>query len=328
MGCNPIFETLAREAQQRDLASRLEAEFSAAAHMAKWILKENLLAPAELEHRLRDCVGTGFATFTNGLIDQVSDGIDRKLLALGLPDSAADPCSVSIHDNAVDFTLGWCEQSHPISLRHCSEKTRDGVLNQLKCLGLPIVWAHELYEFSWGIQDAIPKTFPDTEALDDDFMEASWKRAIDICEVDEYEDDSGPQTGLIGIGGRHEFERLLRLYHGAKREYDLPGIFDPNADALWIKRLKVLRKVKKALPKGSFRRLLVSTEARPAEEGWVLCAGDKSLDLIGHYFNFSNDGSGELPGGQIDAVAAGGIGNALTWLKAIRGVLNLMDDGV
>lgn len=320
------------QAFQKQLANRAMAEevrkdFHLASSIARSVLDSGHLSAAEIEARFDPTRPNMLRDFTAGLMGELLTGLDQQVLKMGLPDLAlsGEPCAIQISEDRIEFQLGWCEQAEARSLRHCSAATRAGVLKALRALKLPICLGHELFEDAYAVGDALPKSLPDEEELSDAFLQGAWEHALAHADGEGLDDAEEGEPVIYGIGGREDFDQIVKLYHAARRELSTSAPFDRAIDQRWKRKTKVLTALK-----GSdavrFWDGYESTENRSPHEAWVICAGDAALDLIEHYYNQINDGSGEIPGGSLLLEHAGGLPSALLRLKVVRGVLNLFHD--
>lgn len=323
---NDLFARIEQEEAQRRASLRVRDAFSSASALTRMVLRSGRLSETEIEKRLEACVGVGFDDYQTGLLREIGTQAAQKLKAIGLPEPSRAHCHLDFDRKQFNVDVGWCQLAEVDSLNRCSVATRRELARLIGKARLPILWADDLYRYYYGIMEVLPARYPEGRSLAPDFLEKAWEHAVEVCDSEEVENEDGSCEILLhGIGVRIEFEQLVRRHWAAVREREREGRLSARIDRAWQKRLEVLRQLVKIQPRSANYGTLTAEDSRPIEEGFVMVMGPAGRRVCDHYFEISNDGNGEVPGGILPMEEPDALYEGLFWLKATEGVMTLFN---
>lgn len=305
--------------------------FPQAAILTRHLMESGRFTPVDIEQRLEKCVGSGLAVYMTSIIEEVAASVDAQLRKLGLPEPRHDEshCSVNFDRGEFRFDLHWCQYAEVESLVHCSDQTRRQFQRELANSRLPIMWIDEFYPYAFGGMEFLPSKYPASGKLPKAFVDHAWSEALKESDVEAFEaEDGSVEPGLYGIGGRADFEEILRRHSGAIRERKRRGRFVSHIDREWKRRIGVLRALVRCQPKSDTYGRVDRDDSRAVEEGFALISGQAGHSVGEHYFELTNDNTGEVPGGIFLLSEKDGLYEGLFWLKAVEGVMAMFNEEI
>lgn len=296
-------------------------------------LQQKLIQPIEVERILKRRRVKGIPAIAKRIHTSLVARADAVIAGLGLPvNNGPTTCFVSVQNDGVAVDAHHYDMVNAHSLLAASPAVRKRVVGALYATGLPIILAHDLFEMSYAWGEAIPllpKVAEPTHAQ----LRASWSQIVQELDGEPMEPDEGdataePEHAVYGIGQYADFVDFARCICRARASIgSRPKKRDALADKRWNAIANRLEAITPDIRKWNFREVSELRDGRPFEEAFVVSLSPDDDRMIHSYFEFTNDGSGEIPSLWFDHQDEDTILRATLFPKLTSAVMALIATG-
>lgn len=217
------------------------------------------------------------------------------------------------HDTTLCQTWGQAQVHDLSAVARLSPTVRRWVWHTLQRLPLPCIdalYIHDTYYYSDGVSSALHAlaSLPGAPSAAD--YTRAFERLMEDCEM--YDEDEEAEPRHHYVGGRSEFIELChefvplfrrrgRLLPGVGRKLAArPPPAQKPADEAWIDLARRAQRIPSWLTKNALSFHFNAEEQRPLELSRLIALHPSEFAVADHFFERSDDGSGEMPGVSLD----------------------------
>lgn len=289
-----------REAQDHVDAHLLIQQVGITARIARLGLSQGLLDPVWIERRLTRDRGRALPKIVHQMVSTVDRRTDEIIAAIGLPpNKRQDTLFAHFEEDCIRSGAEFYDLILLRSLLETSLAVREAFQKALHGLGLPIIFAHQLYELAYGWSEAVA-TLPRQASPSDEELQVVWCQLGEMLEGYVEHDDSDPDgEGDLYIGGIGQFGDFI--YHARAlcasiaAWKSVPGRVSRAAERRWTRMTQRLIELQPAVKAWEFYEHSEIGDSRPFEEAFIIGHSPQDESLAARYFEAQNDGSGEIP---------------------------------
>lgn len=293
-------------------------------------LEHELIGRDQAEALLAEHGPAALPLLTSRVHERLDLWSSQYVADLGLPDQPKAVSQMNVHanahnDNRVDVVADFYDVADASSLASCSGSVRRRLINALRKMQLPVVFAAELFGISMGPWADIASMLQNLKCLNPSTSQLHkvWKKSAEYYEHEVDEEDG--EVVIYGVGTFEEFERMSRRYlESSQRLYGRRAASNSVSERRWRDVARKLERIAPEVAAWEFHKHSEPADFMPIENCYVISTGENDDVLIGNHMDqFS--GYEEMPGisfGMDDA----GLMRAAVFAKLSAGVFHLIQN--
>lgn len=297
-------------------------------------LEHELITRDQAEALLAEHGPAALPLLTSHVHERLDLWSSQYVADLGLPDQPKAVSQMSVHanshnDNRVDVVADFYDVADASSLASCSGRVRRRIVEALRKMQLPVVFAVDLFGIDMGPWSEITSMLARMRGSASPSIARLREVWRETQEYFEHEVNDEGEEFIYGVGSFEEFVGMSRRYlESYRRTYGRRAASNRVAERRWGDVARKLERIAPKVAAWDFYSHSEPSDFMPIENCYVISTGENDDVLINHHMDHHMDqfnGYEEMPGISF-VMDDAGLMRAVAFAKLCAGVFHLIQN--